>query len=199
VPVPKVEFTESRLPNGLRLIISEDHLAPVAAVNVWYNVGSKHEVPGKTGFAHLFEHVMFQGSRHVAKAEHIALVQAAGGTMNGTTWLDRTNYFETLPSHQLDLGLWLEADRMATLLDALSQENLDNQRNAVQEERRLGVDNQPYGKTFEAIDELAGSELARKALGDHVFDAYVKLKRQEWDDYRVQLTPWEMENYLGVL
>ena len=91
MPVPQVAFTESRLPNGLRLIVSEDHLAPVAAVNIWYNVGSKHEVEGKTGFAHLFEHVMFQGSAHVGKAEHIALVQAAGGTMNGTTWLDRTN------------------------------------------------------------------------------------------------------------
>ena len=120
-PVPTVAFSDDRLSNGLRLIVAEDHLAPVVAINIWYDVGSKHEQPGKTGFAHLFEHVMFQGSRHVAKAEHIALIQAAGGTMNGTTWLDRTNYFETLPSHQLDLGLWLEADRMATLLDALSQ------------------------------------------------------------------------------
>ena len=92
MPVPVVEFSDERLPNGLRLIVAEDHLAPVVAVNVWYNVGSKHEVPGKTGFAHLFEHVMFQGSAHVGKAEHMALVQAAGGTLNGTTWLDRTNY-----------------------------------------------------------------------------------------------------------
>ena len=150
--VPKVEFTETRLPNGLRLIISEDHLAPVAAVNLWYNVGSKHEEPGKTGFAHLFEHVMFQGSAHVGKAEHMALVQGAGGTLNGTTWLDRTNYFETLPSHQLELALWLEADRMGTLLDALSQENLDNQREVVKNEKRWSYDNRPYGswqeKTF---------------------------------------------------
>src|SRR6266566_4201966 len=101
--LPAVRFTDERLPNGLRLVMSEDHLAPVVAVNVWYDVGSKHEVPGKTGFAHLFEHVMFQGSAHVGKAEHIALVQAAGGTMNGTTWLDRTNYFETMPSHQASL------------------------------------------------------------------------------------------------
>src|SRR5262245_58904046 len=91
MPVPTVSFTDERLPNGLRLVIAQDHLAPVVAVNIWYNVGSKYEVPGKTGFAHLFEHVMFQGSRNVAKAEHIALIQAAGGTMNGTTWLDRTN------------------------------------------------------------------------------------------------------------
>ena len=150
-PIPTVTFSDERLDNGLRLIVAEDHLAPVVAVNVWYNVGSKHEQPGKTGFAHLFEHVMFQGSKHVGKAEHIALVQAAGGTMNGTTWLDRTNYFETLPSHQLDLALWLEADRMATLLDALSQENLDNQREVVKNEKRWSYDNRPYGTWQEKL------------------------------------------------
>ncbi len=149
--VPTVPFTETRLPNGLRLIISEDHVAPVAAVNLWYNVGSKHEVEGKTGFAHLFEHVMFQGSAHVGKAEHIALVQAAGGTMNGTTWLDRTNYFETMPSHQLELAIWLEADRMGTLLEALSQENLDNQREVVKNEKRWSYDNRPYGSWVEKM------------------------------------------------
>ena len=146
-----VSFTDERLPNGLRLVIAEDHLAPVVAVNIWYDVGSKHEVAGKTGFAHLFEHVMFQGSRNVAKAEHIALVQAAGGTMNGTTWLDRTNYFETVPSHQLELAIWLEADRMGTLLDALSQENLDNQREVVKNEKRWSYDNRPYGSWNEKL------------------------------------------------
>jgi zinc protease len=151
LPIPTVSFTDERLANGLRLIVAEDHLAPVVAINVWYNVGSKHEQPGKTGFAHLFEHVMFQGSKHVAKAEHIALVQAAGGTMNGTTWLDRTNYFETMPSHQLDLALWLEADRMATLLDALNQENLDNQREVVKNEKRWSYDNRPYGTWQEKL------------------------------------------------
>ena len=151
MPVPVVEFTDERLPNGLRLIVAEDHLAPVVAVNVWYNVGSKHEVPGKTGFAHLFEHVMFQGSANVGKAEHMALVQAAGGTLNGTTWLDRTNYFETLPSHQLELALWLEADRMGSLLDALSQENLDNQREVVKNEKRWSYDNRPYGTWNEKL------------------------------------------------
>lgn len=149
--VPQVEFSDERLANGLRLIVAEDHLAPVVAINVWYDVGSKHEQPGKTGFAHLFEHVMFQGSRHVGKAEHIALIQAVGGTMNGTTWLDRTNYFETLPSHQLDLGLWLEADRMATLLDALNEENLDNQREVVKNEKRWSYDNRPYGTWQEKL------------------------------------------------
>ncbi|MEO7231064.1 MAG: pitrilysin family protein [Candidatus Limnocylindrales bacterium] len=149
-----IEFTDERLANGLRLIIAEDHSAPVVAVNLWYAVGSKHETPGKTGFAHLFEHVMFQGSAHVAKAEHFGLIQAAGGTMNGTTWLDRTNYFETVPSHQLELVLWLEADRMGTLLDALSQENLDNQREVVKNEKRWSYDNRPYGSWVERL--LAG-------------------------------------------
>jgi predicted Zn-dependent peptidase len=150
---PSVRFTDERLANGLRLIISEDHLAPVVAVCIWYNVGSKHEVPGKTGFAHLFEHVMFQGSGHVAKTEHMALVQAAGGTLNGTTFFDRTNYFETVPSHQLELALWLEADRMATLLDALNQENLDNQRDVVKNEKRSSYDNRPYGTWFHKLGE----------------------------------------------
>jgi predicted Zn-dependent peptidase len=149
--VPSVSFTDERLPNGLRLIISVDRLAPVVAVNLWYDVGSKHEIEGKTGFAHLFEHVMFQGSKNVGKAEHMALIQAAGGTMNGSTWLDRTNYYETLPSHQAELALWLEADRMGTLLDALSQDNLDNQREVVKNEKRWSYDNRPYGSWYEKL------------------------------------------------
>jgi predicted Zn-dependent peptidase len=153
MPVPTVRFTDRRLANGLRVLIAEDHLAPVAAVNIWYGVGSKNEAPGKTGFAHLFEHVMFQGSRNVTKAEHAALIQSVGGTMNGTTWLDRTNYFETVPAHELELALWLEADRMATLLDALNQENLDNQREVVKNEKRWSYDNRPYGSW---ADKLQG-------------------------------------------
>lgn len=145
MPAPIVRYTDHRLPNGLRVLVAEDRRVPVAAVNIWYGVGSKHEVEGKTGFAHLFEHVMFQGSRNVTKAEHASLIQAVGGTMNGTTWLDRTNYFETVPSHRLELALWLEADRMGTLLDALSQENLDNQREVVKNEKRWSYDNRPYG------------------------------------------------------
>jgi zinc protease len=143
MPAPMVRFTDERLANGLRLIIAPDSIAPVVAVDIWYAVGSRNEVPGKTGFAHLFKHVMFQGSGHVAKTEHMALVQAAGGSLNGTTWLDRTNYFETVPSHQLELALWLEADRMATLLQALNQENLDNQREVVKNEKRSSYDNRP--------------------------------------------------------
>jgi predicted Zn-dependent peptidase len=154
VPIPTVHFTDERLPNGLRLIISEDHLAPVVAVNLWYDVGSKHEQLGRTGFAHLFEHVMFQGSAHVGKAEHMAIIQAAGGVANGSTWLDRTNYYETMPSNQLELALWLEADRLATLPEALSQENLDNQREVVKNEKRWSYDNRPYGSWVEKV--LAG-------------------------------------------
>ncbi|HEY8202841.1 MAG TPA: pitrilysin family protein [Actinomycetota bacterium] len=142
---PRIDFTEHRLDNGLRAVLSEDHLAPVVAVNLWYDVGSRHEAPGRTGLAHLFEHMMFQGSRSVAKAEHFALVTAAGGTLNASTWVDRTNYFETVPSHQLELALWLEADRMGGLLDALGQETLDNQREVVKNEKRWRVDNRPYG------------------------------------------------------
>jgi len=148
---PYVRFSQHTLPNGLRVIVAPDRVAPVVAINLWYDVGSKHEEVGRTGFAHLFEHFMFQGSRHVAKAEHMAIVQGAGGVCNATTWFDRTNYFETLPSHQVELGLWLEADRMATLLDALSQENLDNQRDVVKNEKRQSYDNRPYGSFYEKL------------------------------------------------
>jgi zinc protease len=150
---PRIQFTDTRLKNGLRVIISEDHAAPVFSVAVNYNVGSRDERTGRTGFAHLFEHMMFKGSENVGPGEHFLLVFNNGGNMNGTTNKERTLYFETLPANQLDLALFLEADRMRSL--AITKENLDNQRHAVQEERRLGVDNQPYGKTFEAIDELA--------------------------------------------
>ena len=149
--LPTIRFTERTLDNGLRVVVAPDHLAPVVAVNLWYAVGSKHEQPGRTGFAHLFEHFMFQGSRHVAKAEHMAIIQGAGGVNNATTFFDRTNYFETLPSHQFELGLWLEADRMATLLDALSQDNLDNQREVVKNEKRQSYDNRPYGSFYEKL------------------------------------------------
>jgi zinc protease len=149
--VPHVPIERHRLANGLRVVLSPDDLAPIVAVNLWYDVGSKHEKPGRTGFAHLFEHMMFQGSEHVAKGEHFALVQAAGGTLNASTWLDRTNYFETLPSHELELGLWLESDRLGSLLPAMTQEKLDNQREVVKNERRFSVDNQPYGTWDERI------------------------------------------------
>jgi zinc protease len=144
-----------RLPNGLTVILSEDHTAPLVAVNLWYHVGSANERPGRTGFAHLFEHMLFQGSANVGANEHFELVQRAGGTLNGSTWLDRTNYFETVPSNQLELALWLEANRMGYLLPAMTQQKLDTQRDVVQNERRWSMDNQPYGTWWERLPALA--------------------------------------------
>jgi zinc protease len=155
-----IKFTETKLANGLRVIIGEDHAVPVYSIVVHYLVGSKDERKGRTGFAHLFEHMMFKGSENIGPGEHFMQVFINGGTMNGTTNKDRTLYFETLPSNQLDLGIFLEADRMKSL--EITKENLDNQRNAVQEERRLGLDNQPYGRTFEAVDALAYDNPAYK-------------------------------------
>src|SRR5215831_2635888 len=133
-----VKFTDTRLANGLRVIISEDHYAPVFAIAVSYRVGSKDERPGRTGFAHLFEHMMFKGSENVGPGEHFFLIFNYGGSMNGTTNTDRTLYYEILPKNQLDLGLFLESDRMRSL--AVTEDNLENQRQAVQEERRLRLD-----------------------------------------------------------
>ncbi len=152
--MPHIAIQRHQLPNGLRVTLAPDRRAPIVAVNLWYDVGSKHEKAGRTGFAHLFEHMMFQGSKNVAKGEHFALVQQAGGTLNASTWLDRTNYFETLPSHELELGLWLESDRLGGLLSAMTQEKLDNQRDVVKNERRFSVDNQPYGTWDERIQAL---------------------------------------------
>jgi len=143
-----------RLDNGLFVTLSEDHTAPIVAVNLWYHVGSANEKTGRTGFAHLFEHMLFQGSAHVGSNEHFELIQRAGGTLNGSTWLERTNYFETVPSNELALALWLEADRMGELLPAMTQEKLDTQRDVVKNERRWAVDNQPYGTMLEKMQEL---------------------------------------------
>lgn len=143
-----------KLDNGLRVVLSRDNSAPVVAVNLWYNVGSRNERAGRTGFAHLFEHMMFQGSSHVPDTAHFAYIEKAGGSLNGSTWLDRTNYFETVPSHQLELALWLESDRLGWLLPAMTQEKLDNQRDVVKNERRWRVDNQPYGDWDERLQSL---------------------------------------------
>ena len=156
----RVTFADQRLANGLRVLIAEDHTAPVFATAVVYDVGSANERPGRTGFAHLFEHMMFKGSAQVGAGEHLSLIFNNGGSMNGTTDADRTLYFERLPANQLDLALFLEADRMRSL--DITQLNLDNQRNAVQEERRQGMDNQAYGRTGEVFDELAYEHFAYK-------------------------------------
>lgn len=148
----KVRFQQFKLKNGLRVILSEDHTAPTYSICVTYDVGSRDERPGRTGLAHLFEHMMFQGSENIGKGEHMLLVTNNGGGMNGTTNQDRTTYFETLPANQLDLGLFLEADRMRAL--AVNESNLDNQRKTVQEERRLGVDNRPYGQLQDLLPDM---------------------------------------------
>jgi len=142
----RIAFEQFALPNGLRVIYSEDHSTPIVSVDVWYEVGSRNERPGRSGFAHLFEHMMFQGSAHIKKAEHNKLIERAGGEFNGSTAEDRTNYWETVPSNRLNLALWAEADRMRSL--AITEENFENQRQAVKEERRLRVDNQPYQAAF---------------------------------------------------
>jgi predicted Zn-dependent peptidase len=156
----QVDLNDTSLANGLRVITVEDHSTSVIAIDVTYNVGSRNERPGRTGFAHLFEHMMFKGSENVGSGEHFYLIFNNGGTMNGTTNEDRTTYFEALPSNQLDLALFLEADRMRSLV--INKANLDNQRNAVQEERRLSVDNQPYGKSGEIQQGLIYDNFAYK-------------------------------------
>lgn len=158
--LPKQKLHQHTLDNGLRVVLAPDASAPVFGIAVTYDVGSRNERPGRTGFAHLFEHMMFQGSENVGKGEHFIQVLNNGGGMNGTTNEDRTNYFETLPKNQMDLALFLEADRMRSL--NVNQANLDNQRNAVQEERRLGIDNQPYGKSYLEIDNLSFDNFAYK-------------------------------------
>lgn len=150
--LPPLEIEDYRLANGLRVVLNPDNAIPVVSIAVYYNVGSRNERADRTGFAHLFEHMMFQGSENVPKAGHFQFVMKAGGTMNGTTSSERTNYYETLPANQLPLGLWLESDRMRSL--AVTQENLDNQREAVKEEKRLRYDNQPYGQIFDLINEM---------------------------------------------
>ena len=174
---PVTDFTVPvqyhKLDNGLKVVLSPDSTAPTVAVGVYYNIGFRIEPRGRTGFAHLFEHFMFQGSRHVRKAEHLAIVQGVGGTCNATTYFDRTNYFETLPSHQVDLGLWLEADRMATLLDAMSQDNLDNQRDVVKNEKRQSYDNRPYGTFYEKLMAATFPETAGRTLEEIAPEAEV--------------------------
>lgn len=140
-----IPYEKHVLPNGLEVVIHEDHSDPVVAVYVQYHVGSAREEPGRSGFAHLFEHMLFQGSEHVGDDQHFKLVQEAGGTLNGSTTRDRTNYFEVMPSNQLELALWLESDRMGWFLPGVTQEKLDNQRNVVKNERRQNYENRPYG------------------------------------------------------
>ena len=162
-PVPravalKVPFTEFTLPNGLHVILHEDHTVPLVTVNVWYHVGSAREKTGRTGFAHLFEHLMFEGSAHVKEGEFDTLLEAAGATNNGSTEKDRTNYFIDVPSNALELALFLESDRMGYLLDAMSPERVNGQRDVVKNERRQSYENAPYGMASIEIDKMVFPE-----------------------------------------
>jgi len=158
--ISKVDFREFDLNNGLHVILHKDDTNPIVSVEIWYHVGAKDEDPGRTGFAHLFEHMMFQGSENVGKAGHFSYIQKAGGSLNGTTNQDRTNYFETVPSNQLELVLWLESDRMSTL--NVTQENFDNQREVVKEEKRQRYDNVPYGSRW--------GELMKRAFKNQTYE-----------------------------
>jgi zinc protease len=178
--LPQLKIEQFTLENGLRVVFNPDDSIPVVSVAVYYDVGSRNEREGRTGFAHLFEHMMFQGSENVKKAEHFQFVSNAGGTMNGTTSSERTNYFETVPANQLPLALWLESDRMRSL--AVTQENLDNQRDAVKEEKRLRYDNQPYGQVFDLINSMVYKNFANahSTIGsmEHLDDATVEDVRE---------------------
>src|SRR5262247_168603 len=150
--IPRIAFEKYTLPNGLDVILSRDARVPMVAVNLWYHVGPANEEPGRTGFAHLFEHMMFQSSKHVRGDSHFQLLEGAGASdLNGTTDYDRTNYFETVPANQLELALWLESDRMGYLLEKVDQAALSNQQDVVRNERRQSVENRPYGIVDEAL------------------------------------------------
>ena len=152
--MPQQHLEEHELTNGLHVVLHEDRRLPLATVNIWYHVGSKNEQTGRTGLAHLFEHMLFQGSANVSENGHFEHIQSVGGVANGSTWYDRTNYYETLPSNHLELGLWLESDRLGFLLEALTQEKFENQLSVVTNERLQRVDNQPYGMAIERLSEL---------------------------------------------
>jgi len=181
-----LQVSRATLDNGLRVVMNQDTTVPTVAVSVYYDVGSRNEEKGRSGFAHLFEHMMFQGSENVGKGEHFGLIINRGGSANGTTSSDRTNYFETLPSNELALGLWLEADRMRSL--AVTQENFENQRTTVMEERRQRIDNQPYVPSMLRINELAYSDYwpyAHSTIGDmqDLVDAPLEAVQDFFDTY----------------
>ena len=149
-----LDIRQHVLDNGLRVVLASDRTTPVVGVNLWYGVGSRNEPEGRTGFAHIFEHMMFQGSAHVPTNGHFHHIERVGGSANATTWFDRTNYYATVPSHNLDLALWLESDRMGWMLPAMTPEKLENQRQVVMNERRQRYDNQPYGDWDERVQAL---------------------------------------------
>src|SRR5262247_463911 len=177
--IPRIQFEKYTLPNGLEVLLSPKRGLPMVAVNLWYHVGPSNEEKGRTGFAHLFEHMMFQSSKHVPPDSHIRLLEAAGASdLNGTTDYDRTNYFETVPSNQAELALWLESDRMGYLLDKVDQAALSNQQDVVRNERRQSVENQPYGLAEEALIQSLypkGHPYYGNVIGSHEDIQAVKL------------------------
>src|SRR5690349_12007543 len=179
---PKIKFEKYTLPNGLEVILHEDHSTPVVAVNTWYHVGSGDERPGRTGFAHLFEHIMFMGSEHVPVGQFDRLLEGAGANNNGNTTTDRTAYFEWLPSNALQLALWLDADRMGRLLPTMDQPKLDLQRDVVKNERRESVDNVPYGRAEETM--LAALYPAGHPYSWDVIGSMADLSAATLDDVR---------------
>ena len=178
--IPRLDHQTLTLKNGFKVILSEDKRLPMVAVNLWYHVGPANEIPGRTGFAHLFEHMMFQGSKHVAADTHFKLLEAAGASdINGTTDFDRTNYFETVPANQLELALWIESDRMGYLLDVLDEQALANQRDVVRNERRQSLENQPYGVAEESLYQALypkGHAYHGVVIGSHADLAAAELK-----------------------
>ena len=191
--VATIPFEKYILSNGLEVILSEDHRVPLVAVDTWYHVGAGNEVPGRSGFAHLFEHIMFQGSRNVAEDTYFQYLEAAGATMiNGTTDFDRTNYFETVPLHQFELALWLESDRMAFLLDTLSEERLTNQKAVVRKERQQSTENVPYGMAEERFFQLLFP--APHPYNGVVIGSHVDLEAATLDDVKGFFRQWYVPN-----
>ncbi|MCI0353320.1 MAG: insulinase family protein, partial [Acidobacteriales bacterium] len=177
---PKLRFEKYKLKNGLEVILSEDHRLPLVSVNLWYHVGPANESKGRTGFAHLFEHMMFQGSKHIGDDQHFKILEGAGASdINGTTDFDRTNYFETLPSNQLELALWLESDRMGFLLETLDARKLANQRDVVRNERRQSVENAPYEMAEEAMYQTIFPK-------EHPYYAYVIGSHQDLESAELE-------------
>ena len=192
-PPPELEFEKYTLANGLEVVLSEDHRVPLVSVELWYHVGADKETAGRSGFAHLFEHIMFQGSRNIAEDTYFQYLEGAGATMvNGTTDFDRTNYFETVPSNQLELALWLESDRMGFLLDTLSQERLDNQRAVVRKERQQSTENVPYGVAEEQFFKLLFP--APHPYNGVVIGSHADLEAATLDDVKGFFRTWYAPN-----
>src|SRR5690606_21139581 len=177
----KIEFTEYTLPNGLHVILHQDNSTPNVAVSVLYHVGSKNEVKGRTGFAHFFEHLMFEGTENIERGKYMNMVQSAGGSLNANTSFDRTYYYELLPSNQLALGLWMEAERMVGA--KVDEVGVETQRKVVQEEKRMRVDNQPYGTILENTFGLAYTEHPYKITPIGTFEDLNNAKIEEFRDF----------------